>query len=122
MPGEFDVLDTKAGKAAYLLSRGDWFHPDNMAPTRAIALDARDGTALHGYLTTPLGAPQKALPMGVLPHDGPTGIFDSNRFEHEVQLLATAGNEGVRLNLLSSGSYTRQFCQASPLAWGENVQ
>src|SRR3546814_3865535 len=43
-PGDFYVFDTKAGKAAYLLSRGDWFHQDNMAPTRAIALDARDGT------------------------------------------------------------------------------
>src|SRR3546814_16595283 len=40
-PGDFYVFDTKAGKAAYLLSRGDWFHPDNMAPTRAIALDRK---------------------------------------------------------------------------------
>src|SRR3546814_7256726 len=44
-PGDFYVFDTKAGKAAYLLSRGDWFYPDNMAPTRAIALDAPNGRA-----------------------------------------------------------------------------
>src|SRR3546814_9941031 len=83
-----------------------------MAPTRAIALDARDGTALHGYLTTPLGAPQKALPMVVLPHGGPFGIFDSNGFDTEVQLLAKAGYAVLRLNFRGSGNYGRAFRQA----------
>src|SRR3546814_12516155 len=105
MPGEFDVFDTKAGKAAYLLSRGDWFHPDNMAPTRAIALDARDGTALHGYLPTPLGAPQKALPMVVLPHGGPYGIFDRNGSVNEVPLLAKAGTDVLGLSFCCSGHH-----------------
>lgn len=121
-PGDFYVFDTKAGKAAYLLSRGDWFHPDNMAPTRAIALDARDGTALHGYLTTPLGAPQKALPMVVLPHGGPFGIFDSNGFDTEVQLLAKAGYAVLRLNFRGSGNYGRAFRQAGALEWGGKMQ
>src|SRR3546814_20887589 len=71
-PGDFYVFDTKAGKAAYLLSRGDWFHPDNMAPTRALALAPRDATAQHGSLPTPLGAPQKPPPMGVTPPGPPS--------------------------------------------------
>src|SRR3546814_12675631 len=93
-----------------------------MAPTRAIALDARDGTALHGYLTTPLGAPQKALPMVVLPHGGPFGIFDSNGFDTEVQLLAKAGYAVLRLNFRGSGNYGRAFRQPGPRGGGGKLQ
>src|SRR3546814_19281124 len=78
-PGDFYVFDTNAGKAAYLLSRGDWFHPDNMAPTRAIALEASDGTALHGYLHTSQGTPQQDLPLVVRPHGGTFGLFSTHR-------------------------------------------
>ncbi|MDN5780693.1 MAG: prolyl oligopeptidase family serine peptidase [Luteimonas sp.] len=121
-PGDFYVFDTGAGQAARLLSRGEWFDRAGMAPTKAIALAARDGTALHGYLTTPSGTGQTALPMVVLPHGGPFGIFDTNGFNTEVQLLARAGYAVLRLNYRGSGNYGRAFQQAGALEWGKKMQ
>lgn len=121
-PGDFYVFDTNQGKAAYLLSRGNWFDPDKMASTRAISLGARDGVQLHGFLTIPLGAVQKALPMVVLPHGGPFGIFETNRFNTEAQLLAKAGYAVLRLNFRGSGNYGREFRQAGALQWGGKMQ
>lgn len=47
-----------------------------MSPTQAVSLKARDGTPLHGYLTKPKNAPEGPVPMVVMPHGGPFGIFD----------------------------------------------
>lgn len=121
-PGDFYVFDTRAGKAAYLLSRGDWFDRDQMAPTSGIELVARDGVQLHGFLTIPAGAAPKALPMVVLPHGGPFGIFETNAFNTEAQLLAKAGYAVLRLNFRGSGNHGRAFQQAGALEWGGKMQ
>jgi dipeptidyl aminopeptidase/acylaminoacyl peptidase len=121
-PGDFYVFDTRAGTAAYLLSRGDWFDRAKMAPTRGIELVARDGLRLHGVLTTPAGAEPKALPMVVLPHGGPFGIFETNAFDTEGQLLAKAGYAVLRLDFRGSGNHGRAFQQAGALEWGAKMQ
>ena len=121
-PGDFYVFDISHGKVAYLLSRGNWFDPDKMAPTRAISLGARDGVQLHGFLTTPLGITQKALPLVVFPHGGPFGVFETNRFNTEVQLLAKAGYAVLRVNFRGSGNYGREFRQSGALQWGGRMQ
>jgi dipeptidyl aminopeptidase/acylaminoacyl peptidase len=121
-PGDFYVFDTRAGTAAYLTSRGSWFDRARMAPTRAIELAARDGVKLHGFLTTPADAMQTALPMVVLPHGGPFGIFETNAFNTEAQLLAKAGYAVLRLNFRGSGNHGRAFQQAGALQWGGKMQ
>ena len=121
-PGDFYVFDTRAGTADYLLSRGDWFDRAKMAPTRGIELAARDGVQLHGVLTIPAGAAPKSLPMVVLPHGGPFGIFETNAFDTEVQLLAKAGYAVLRLDFRGSGNHGRAFQQAGALEWGGKMQ
>lgn len=52
-PGDFYVFDTQQNKAQHVISRRDWFDPERTATVQPIALQARDGMPLHGYLTLP---------------------------------------------------------------------
>src|SRR3546814_1473864 len=70
-PGDFYLFNALTRKADLVFSRAEWLDPAKMASTRAIALDARDGIHLHGYLTLPPAASARKLPMVVVPHGGP---------------------------------------------------
>lgn len=121
-PGDFFVYDQKAKAAQHLISRSDWIDPAQAAPVRPFALDARDGLPLHGFLTTPKGSDGRGLPMVVLPHGGPFGMFDDGTYDREAQLLAAAGYAVLQLNFRGSGNYGRAHEQAGARQWGGTMQ
>jgi dipeptidyl aminopeptidase/acylaminoacyl peptidase len=122
-PGDFYLYDTAAKKVEAVFSRRLWFDPDKRSPTRGVQIPARDGLMLHGYLTTPLSRPQDApLPLVLLPHGGPFGIFDTAWFDDDAQLLADAGYAVLRVNYRGSGNYGRAFQQAGAREWGGRMQ
>lgn len=121
-PGDFFVFDTVAKKADHVISRRDWFEPGDLAEVRPIALKARDGVALAGYLTVPRGTNGKNLPMVVLPHGGPFHIYDQWGFDEESQLLAAAGYAVLQVNYRGSGNHGRWFTQAGAREWGGAMQ
>lgn len=120
-PGDFYIFNRETLKAEHVISRRDWFDPDAMAPTEPFSLKARDGLTLHGYLTRPKGATGK-LPMVVLPHGGPFGVFDEWGFEDEAQMLAQAGYAVLKVNFRGSGNYGRAFQQAGAREYGAAMQ
>lgn len=121
-PGDFYVFDTVAKKADYVISRRDWFDPDDMAEMRPISLTARDGLPLAGYLTLPKGSNGKNLPMVVMPHGGPFGIYDVWGFDGENQMLAAAGYAVLQVNFRGSGNHGRAFTHAGARQWGGAMQ
>jgi len=121
-PGDYFLMDTAANTANGVFARMEWLHPDLMAATRRIELKARDGVALHGYLTLPRDAPGKDLPMVVMPHGGPFGIYDDWAFDLDTQLLAAAGYAVLRPNFRGSGNYGRAFRSLGAQEWGGTMQ
>lgn len=121
-PGNFYLFDTVNKKADFLLARRDWIHPANMSEMRPFELKARDGLALHGFLTIPHGSNGKHLPMVVLPHGGPFFERDSWGFDTEAQLLAAAGYAVLQVNFRGSSGYGRAFTQAGAREWGGKMQ
>jgi dipeptidyl aminopeptidase/acylaminoacyl peptidase len=121
-PGDFYLFDTVAKKASHVLARREWFDPEQQHAEQPIMLKARDGLALHGYLTVPKGSSGKGLPLVVLPHGGPYGIRDIWGFDDEAQLLAQAGYAVLQLNYRGSGGYGRAFEQAGVQQWGGTMQ
>jgi dipeptidyl aminopeptidase/acylaminoacyl peptidase len=121
-PGKFFIFDIASSKATLLITRRDWLDRNQMAPMRPIALSARDGLALKGYLTLPLGQSNKNLPLIVLPHGGPFGVYDQWGFSDETQLLAAAGYAVLQINFRGSGNYGRAFEQAGAREWGGKMQ
>ncbi len=121
-PGDFYIYDTVEKKAAHVVARRQWFDPADMAERRPVSFAARDGLELHGFVTIPAGADGRNLPMVVLPHGGPYGVFDTWGFETEAQMLAAAGYAVMQVNFRGSGSRGRAFEQAGAREWGGRMQ
>jgi dipeptidyl aminopeptidase/acylaminoacyl peptidase len=121
-PGRFFLYDRKASKATYLLSSRPWIDPAQMAEMKPIALKARDGRELRGYLTLPPGVEGKALPLIVNPHGGPHGVRDDWGFNPEVQYFANRGYAVLQVNYRGSGGYGREFLSSGYKRWGTAMQ
>lgn len=120
-PGDFFLYDTVAKKAAHLLSRSDWVDPELAATVEPFSFKARDGMSIHGYLTRPRGR-TGALPMVVMPHGGPFGVFDTWGYDRDAQMLATAGYAVLQVNFRGSGNYGRAHERAGARQWGGTMQ
>lgn len=121
-PGDFYRYDTVEKKAALLASRNSWIDPSRVAEVRPVALTARDGLKLHGFLTVPNGKQASRLPLVVMPHGGPIGVFDDGGYEHETQLLAAAGYAVLQVNFRGSSNYGRAHTAAGARQWGLRMQ
>jgi dienelactone hydrolase len=83
---------------------------------------ARDGLALHGYLTRPPGAENaKALPLVVHPHGGPERR-DSLSFDPWVQYFAARGYAVLQPNFRGSEGFGRPFAELGYGQWGRAMQ
>lgn len=121
-PGEFYLLDSESKQASHLASRANWLDTKELATTRAISLNARDGVALHGFLTLPAGSDGRNLPLIVNPHGGPFGPFDNWLFDAERQILASRGYAVLQVNFRGSGNYGRAFEKLGHRQWGGPMQ
>jgi dipeptidyl aminopeptidase/acylaminoacyl peptidase len=121
-PGDFYLFDAKAKKAEHVISRRDWIDPATMAAVQPVSFKARDGLTVKGYLTLPPGSDGKRLPMVVMPHGGPFGVYDQWRFEDDSQILAGAGYAVLQVNYRGSGNYGRAFRTAGARQWGGAMQ
>ncbi len=121
-PGEFYLFDTEAKKAERILGRRDWVNPTSMAGMKPFSFAARDGRALHGFLTVPAGSSGKQLPLVVLPHGGPYDEADIWGFDTQTQLLAAAGYAVLQVNFRGSSEYGREFAFAGAREWGGKMQ
>jgi len=121
-PGDFYVFDTQARKADLVVSRSQWVDPDTAAVVKPIALKARDGMPLHGFVTRPRGSEGKRLPMVVMPHGGPFFVYDDGAYDMESQLLAAAGYAVLQVNYRGSSNFGRAHANAGSREWGGAMQ
>lgn len=121
-PGDVYVFDIAGKKADYLVSRREKIDPATMAEMRPISLKTRDQMPLTGYLTVPQGSDGKRLPMVVMPHGGPFGVYDAWAFDPDVQMLAASGYAVLQVDYRGSGNHGRAFEQAGARQWGAKMQ
>jgi dipeptidyl aminopeptidase/acylaminoacyl peptidase len=122
-PGRYYLYDAGEHKASFLLARRPWIDPQQMGAVEPVTLKARDGLALHGYLTTPPGKEgARQLPMVVYVHGGPYGVRDYWEFDPNVQMLASRGHAVLQVNFRGSGGYGDAFMKAGFNEWGAKMQ
>jgi dipeptidyl aminopeptidase/acylaminoacyl peptidase len=119
-PGDYYLFDTVTKHADFLRAGRVWIDPKQMRTKEPIALKARDGLELHGYVTRAAG--DGPHPMVVLPHGGPHGYRDYWEFDWEVQLLASRGYTVLQVNYRGSSGYGMDFESAGYHEWGAKMQ
>ncbi len=84
----------------------------HLSDIQPISFTSGDGMEIHGYLTTPKGAPPKNLPMVVLVHGGPWSR-DTWGFNKRVQFFANRGYAVLQINFRGSDGYGRKYMEAA---------
>jgi len=98
-----------------------WIDEKQMAPMKPISYETEDGLTIQGYLTLPVGLPEKGLPVVVNPHGGPE-VRDTWGYNPEVQFLANRGVAVLQVNYRISTGYGKKFWMAGFKQWGRKQQ
>jgi dipeptidyl aminopeptidase/acylaminoacyl peptidase len=120
-PGSYYVFDKQSGKATLLFPNMPLIDSDQMAERKPISFAARDGHTITGYLTMPKNPGNKKLPMILLPHGGPFGIYDEWYFDGDSQFLASRGYAVLQVNFRGSGGRGIGFQEAGYRQWGGTI-
>jgi dipeptidyl aminopeptidase/acylaminoacyl peptidase len=121
-PGAYYYYSPEEGAMHRLASVNERLKGRTLAPTRPVAYQARDGLAIHAYLTLPPGREAKGLPLIVMPHGGPFGVRDNGDYDPYVQFLANRGYAVLQPNYRGSESYGREFEEKGNGQWGRAMQ
>ncbi|MGQ4276411.1 alpha/beta hydrolase family protein [Pseudidiomarina sp. E22-M8] len=124
-PGQYYLFDMKTLAAKFIASPYPNLAATDMATVQPIKVEARDGLALHGYLTLPNSydkATDGALPTIVNVHGGPHGPRDTWGFSPENQFFANRGYAVLQINFRGSGGYGEAFQEAGYRKWGREMQ
>ena len=87
-----------------------------LAPMTPVALEARDGLTLHGYLTLPVGVEPRRLPTVLYVHGGPWHR-DRWGYNPDAQWLANRGYAVLQVNFRGSTGYGKAFRVAGNREW-----
>jgi dipeptidyl aminopeptidase/acylaminoacyl peptidase len=119
--GAYYFYDLAANKLIKIHEVGPWLKEENLAVMKPIEYKSRDGLTIHGYLTLPVGAEAKNLPVVVNPHGGPWAR-DVWGYDPEAQFLANRGYAVLQMNFRGSLGYGRKFWEISFKQWGKTMQ
>jgi acetyl esterase/lipase len=111
-PGTYWLVDMASGHAQDLMSAYPGLEPKDVGPTQLFTYKAADGTALDGVLTLPPGSVAKNLPIVVMPHGGPIGVYDSVGFDWWAQAFASRGYAVFQPNYRGSGGHGKPLEEA----------
>ena len=120
-PPRYYLFDREARLLAPLFSAYPELDDERLAPMQPIEYAARDGLAIPGYLTTPVGRGGPPFPAVILPHGGPWAR-DVWGWDASVQFLASLGFAVLQPNFRGSDGYGRSFGELGRGAWGQAMQ
>jgi dipeptidyl aminopeptidase/acylaminoacyl peptidase len=118
-PVNFYVFDRDTHKMTVVAESRPWLKPEQLAPSRAIEFQSRDGRKLFGFYTA---RDDTARPLVVIPHGGPHGVYDTWGYDPDAQFFASRGYGVLQVNFRGSGGRGQAFERAGYREWGGKVQ
>jgi dipeptidyl aminopeptidase/acylaminoacyl peptidase len=116
-PGRFFLYDAKAGQLRPLGSSYTALDRKQLAEMRSVTYQAKDGTAIPGYLSVPVDSRAEHLPLIVMPHGGPIAR-DSWEFDFLRQFLVSRGYAVLQMNFRGSSGYGDKWFHDAHQDWG----
>ena len=116
-PTEVYALDSAAGRPISNRNAA-WLAEVAIAPVVRASYKSKDGTEVHGFVTTPPGAkPGKPLPTVLYNHGGPQSQFNAG-FNSWWQVFASAGYAVVSSNPRGGTGRGQDYAKALYADWG----
>jgi dipeptidyl aminopeptidase/acylaminoacyl peptidase len=109
--------DRATKKGTFLFAQQPKLEGLGLGEMKPITAKSRDGLALHGYLTLPVGMPAKKLPMVLFVHGGPWAR-DQWGYNATAQWFANRGYAALQINYRGSTGYGKKFHNAGNRQWG----
>ncbi|GAB2714337.1 S9 family peptidase [Nocardia thraciensis] len=111
-PGVTWFYDHTTGEARLLFRAYPDRDPNTLARMQPVDFPARDGLHLHGYLTLPVGAEPRNLPLVLAVHGGPW-YHDSWGYSPDAQFLANRGYAVLQVNFRGSLGHGKRHVTAA---------
>lgn len=103
-PGSYYIFNETSKKLDLLALSAEQLEDRPLLDTHRFEVRSHDGFAIEAFLTLPVAATQAGKPpLLVMPHGGPIGAFDTERFDPEVQYFSQLGFAVVQVNYRGSG-------------------
>jgi prolyl oligopeptidase PreP (S9A serine peptidase family) len=119
LPAQYYLLDLEKKALRKLSTIAPDLAQAPLAPMKVVKIPASDGTILPGYLTLPVGAEGKNLPLVVYPHGGPHAR-DTWGFDEMVQFMASRGYAVLQVNFRGSTGYGSAWYDAGLRKWARS--
>jgi dipeptidyl aminopeptidase/acylaminoacyl peptidase len=119
-PVEYYMWHRASKSATFLFDHHPKLNNYTLMPMEPFAFAARDGLAIHGYLTFPPQVERSDLPAVLLVHGGPWAR-DLHRLDARAQWLANRGYLCVQVNFRGSSGYGKDFLNAGDREWGAKM-
>ena len=116
-PGSVYLYDATSKKATLQYRSRPELPSEHLAPMKPVRFTARDGLTIYGYLTVPLGKPEKSLPVVMYIHGGPWAR-DYWGYDPYAQFLANRGYAVMQVNFRGSSGYGKHYLNAGNREWG----
>lgn len=100
---------------------------DNVALAKKIVFETAisDQYKIEAFLSYPAQAnlnKADSLPLIIMPHGGPIGVYDTQYLTGDVEWLAHNGYAVLRVNYRGSGGYGRDFEKQGMQQWGRAIE
>ena len=118
MPTEIFKATPDFKSFVLLTNHNEWLKDYALAETEVVKWKSKDGMAIEGLLTRPVGYREGKVPLLLNPHGGPTGASVKS-FNNTVQVLAANGFAVLQPNFRGSTGKTLAFAQANKNTWGK---
>ncbi len=121
LPGEYLVYDREQSKLVRLLLSHLELENRKLHKSKVLMTQTKDGVEIEAFLTIP--DPKDSLnTLLVMPHGGPVGVKDDDRFNPFVQYFATRGFSILRVNFRGSDGFGKDFQQEGVGEFGKLIE
>lgn len=121
LPGEYLVFDNKTSKLTRLLLSFPDLEERKLYKSKAFITKSSDGIDIEAFLTSP----NKNFDLStllVMPHGGPIGVKDDDRFNPLVQYFVSRGFSVLRVNFRGSEGYGKGFQEKGVGEFGKLIE